>query len=126
MLEINLVTTPATVIMLRKFPGDVRKELVAAMRIGSAMLEAETKKGFGFNGYPNVRTGNLRRSIYTKVLETRDEVVGILGASAIYGSFLEEGTRHMRARPYLRPTIERNETKLDNFINNRIAQELNK
>lgn len=112
--------------MLEKFPARTRKALVDAMVQASFFLEAETKKSFGKFGYPRVRTGNLRRSIYNKAYERASDVIGMIGTNVVYGKFLEEGTRRMKPYPFLRPTITRNETKLEKFINDRIAQELNK
>ena len=126
MLEIQIKTTKETETMLKKFPERVRPALVSAMQQGAAFLEAETKKSFGTGSYPKVRTGHLKRSIYNKVYERAANVIGVIGTEVIYGKFLEEGTKHMKARPFLRPTVERNETKLSTFITNIISQELNK
>lgn len=48
-----------------------------------------------------VRTGTLRRSIHT-VLSDGDRTATV-GPSVSYGIFPEFGTRHMAARPYMRP-----------------------
>ena len=48
-----------------------------------------------------VRTGNLRQSIgYSS-----DDSQVIIGSDVPYASYVEEGTRRMRARPYLRPAM---------------------
>jgi HK97 gp10 family phage protein len=51
-----------------------------------------------------VRTGLLRRSITTQTTEggLRAEI----GPSVQYGPMVEFGTRHMGARPYMRPAAE--------------------
>ena len=49
-----------------------------------------------------VKTGHLRSSIYSLV---KDWVVNI-GAEATYALFVELGTRYLRARPYLYPSIQ--------------------
>ena len=126
MFEVGIRTTKETKEMLSKFPEDTRKALVNAMFKASKFLEAETKKSFGKFGYPRVRTGHLRRSIYSKAYERASNVIGLIGTEVIYGKFLEEGTRRMKARPFLRPTVKRNEDKLAVMINNSIARELNK
>lgn len=58
-----------------------------------------------------VDTGTLRRSITSRVL-TKDR--GVVGTNVRYAPFVHEGTRSMRARPFLRhglddaqPAIER-------------------
>lgn len=50
-----------------------------------------------------VKTGALKESI-------EDEVVGNVarvGSNKKYAGYVEEGTRHMRAQPYLRPALYR-------------------
>jgi HK97 gp10 family phage protein len=59
-----------------------------------------------------VRTGYLRSSIYALV---RDWVVN-LGAEATYALFVELGTRYMRARPYLWPSIQMHLPQLEVII----------
>jgi HK97 gp10 family phage protein len=49
-----------------------------------------------------VRTGHLRSSIYGTV----KDFVAQIGAEATYALFVEVGTRHMRAQPYLWPAIQ--------------------
>ena len=48
-----------------------------------------------------VDTGTLRRSIHS-VFE-RGGLRGIVGPSVDYGAYVELGTRHVAARPYMRP-----------------------
>ncbi len=63
------------------------------------------KTGATPGGPPENVTGNLRRSI--TVGEVRP--VGLarfeteIGPTAVYGTYLEEGTRHMPAYPFIRP-----------------------
>jgi HK97 gp10 family phage protein len=53
-----------------------------------------------------VRTGNLRQSIRRRVAETDDGVAGAVVADASYAAFVEEGTRFMRGRHFLRDTLD--------------------
>jgi len=59
-----------------------------------------------------VRTGYLRSSIYAVV---KDWVVNI-GAEATYALFVELGTRYMRARPYLWPSIQAHLPQLEQIV----------
>jgi len=59
-----------------------------------------------------VKTGHLRSSIYTKVHEWIAEI----GAEATYASFIEFGTRYMKARPYLFPAIHEHLPRLEQII----------
>lgn len=51
-----------------------------------------------------VRTGTLRRSIHS--VFSNGGLTGIVGPSVNYSAFVEFGTRHMAARPYMRPAAE--------------------
>jgi len=51
-----------------------------------------------------VRTGTLRRSIHS--IFEQGGLRGICGPSVAYGAPVEFGTRHMGARPYMRPAAE--------------------
>jgi len=55
---------------------------------------------------PAVRTGRLRGSITWRIGRDAVSPYVDVGTAVAYGLFLEEGTRRMRARPYLRPALE--------------------
>ena len=63
-----------------------------------------------------VKTGYLRSTIYAKV---RDWVAEV-GAEAAYALYVELGTRHMRARPYLYPAIQEHLPQLEAIISEAI------
>jgi len=65
-----------------------------------------------------VRTGHLRSSIYAKI----SEWVAEIGAEATYALFVELGTRHMQAQPYLYPAIQENLPHLEAIICEAIDQ----
>lgn len=50
-----------------------------------------------------VKTGNLRRSLHTTPLGLARAAVG---TDVEYAPYVEYGTRHMAARPYLTPAVE--------------------
>ena len=53
-----------------------------------------------------VRTGRLRDSIISLPIERRDgRMTAGVWAQAPYALWVELGTRHMRAQPYLRPAL---------------------
>lgn len=55
-----------------------------------------------------VRTGELRRSIYHRVMPAfGGTVTGRVGATARHARFVELGTRKMAAQPFLRPALYR-------------------
>ena len=59
-----------------------------------------------------VRTGHLRSSIYASIKEW----VADIGAEAAYAYFVELGTRHMKAQPYLYPAIQEHLPRLEQII----------
>jgi len=59
-----------------------------------------------------VKTGHLRSSIYAKI----QEWVAEIGAEATYALFVELGTRHMQAHPYLYPAIQEHLPELEQII----------
>jgi HK97 gp10 family phage protein len=59
-----------------------------------------------------VRTGFLRSSIYAKI----SEWVAEIGAEATYALLVEFGTSHMRAQPYLYPSIQEHLPRLEQII----------
>jgi len=65
-----------------------------------------------------VRTGHLRSSIYTTIKDW----VAQIGAEATYALFVELGTRHMEARPYLWPAIQEHLPSLEFNIIGAIEQ----
>lgn len=50
-----------------------------------------------------VKTGNLRRSIHTVPIDATHAQVG---TDVEYAPFVEYGTRHAHAQPYLTPAVE--------------------
>lgn len=126
MFELQIKTTPETKQLLKKTPSAIRKALIGGMNKAGPFLESTVKKSFGTGSYPKVRTGHLRRSIYNKIIEKNQNIIGVVGTNVIYGRFLEEGTKRMKARPFLRPAVELNQDKLAAMINDHIIKELNK
>lgn len=57
-----------------------------------------------------VRTATLKRSITHAPQIPKREVV--VGTNVVYAPYVELGTKHMSARPYLRPALEANMGKI--------------
>ena len=55
---------------------------------------------------PKRVTGTLRSSIAQDVRADGSDVVARIGTNVPYGRYLEQGTRKMAARPYLRPALQ--------------------
>lgn len=68
-----------------------------------------------------VDTGRLRASTYTQLSNLRGEV----GTNANYDIYVHEGTRYMKARPYLRMAVEQDEDKVNRFMTIAVQRTLN-
>jgi hypothetical protein len=119
MLEIKIETTPETKQILKDNPTNIRKYLIEGMEEGYDMLVSETKNSFGSPGYPKVRTGNLKASIYQRIEEKQQTVNGILGARAEYAVYVD------KLKPFLRPTLDRNRDRLHSIILRNIERRFN-
>ena len=65
-------------------------------------------------------TGNNRRSIMYEVGPggevAKNELEGAVYSTSGYGGYLETGTIHTAARPYMKPALDRNRGKLMEFL----------
>lgn len=83
---------------LPSMPAALREAVVAQVTTSTLDGEARAKQ------LCPVLTGTLRRSIHS--VFSRGGLTGTYGPSVAYGFFVEFGTRHMGARPYMRPSAE--------------------
>lgn len=67
-----------------------------------------------------VDTGRLRASTYERFGNLRGEV----GTNTEYDQFVHEGTRFMRARPYLRSSVNANENPVNAFMQTAVQNTL--
>lgn len=80
----------------------VPDELVTAMTRSVSLVERDAKT------LVPVATGNLQRSITNEVTGGADGAVGTVGTNVSYARYVEDGTYKMRARPYLKPSLQKN------------------
>lgn len=83
---------------LPQLPGQIRAALVTEVKRATLDIQAQAM------AKAPVRTGTLRRSIHS--VFQNGGLTGLVGPSVSYGKFLEWGTRHMAARPFMRPAAE--------------------
>lgn len=83
---------------LPQISAAIRPAVVAEVQTATYDVEARAKQ------MVPVKTGTLRRSIHS-VFENGG-LTGLVGPSVSYSAFVEFGTRHMAARPYMRPAAE--------------------
>lgn len=110
------------------------REMSSVILDVSIAVQTEIKKliskyGPGEPSYPgeppHKQTGNLGRSwgvqIGKKDIEKiKGGIKATIGSNLDYAYYLEEGTVHMEARPYIEPTIEGR--KIQKFIKTRVGK----
>jgi HK97 gp10 family phage protein len=80
---------------LPELPAALRADVVEQVKRSTMDVQARAQ------AVVPVRTGTLRRSIHS--IFERGGLTGICGPSVDYGAPVEFGSRHMAARPYMRP-----------------------
>ena len=71
---------------------------------------AEVVKGEAIS-LVRMRSGKTRRSIESAV-DIRGAMTAYVGTDWFVGRFLEQGTKKMRAYPFLRPAVEKSENRI--------------
>ena len=66
--------------------------------------------------FPKTDTGNLVNNISTQTKTQGTTVIGMIISSAEYSKHLEFGTRHMAARPFMQPSLDRNAKKIKDIF----------
>jgi HK97 gp10 family phage protein len=99
-------------VAMQKFDSGMQRQVHSFLLNWAKQVEMAAK------GKAPVRTGYLQSSIYSTVKDWVAEV----GAEATYALFVELGTRHMRARPYLYPALQEHLPELEMNIIGAIEQ----
>lgn len=79
-------------------PAQLHAEAVKLVATHAYAIEAAGKEK------APVRTGTLRRSIHT--VFSSGGASAVIGPSVLYGFWVEFGSRHRAARPFMRPAAE--------------------
>jgi HK97 gp10 family phage protein len=108
MADVLLKGTNKVAKELAKLPEKVRGRRLDNATRAAAKLVVDRAK----NTYAPIETGKLREAIVTRkdAAESNPErsrySVGYLWKIAPYGGYVEKGTRHTGAQPFLRPALE--------------------
>lgn len=94
-----------------KAKAQLDEQLAQVITKGCLAIEADAKRQCP------VDTGNLRRSITTKVKGTSGEV----GTNVEYAPYVEYGTRHQVAQPFLIPALQSNISSIKQNIEKTIG-----
>jgi len=106
----------------KKLKEEMRAKAVKNMTDACLFLEADIKKSLTGKSPsapgepPGKKSGTLGRSVTHEVEKTSHGVVGRVGTNITYAVPLEFGTSKMAARPFMRPGLERNKSKIAKII----------
>lgn len=97
---------------LRKMEREVRLALTEAAKAGAEIVLKDA-----VSRAPRGATGKLIRGMQIHVVEqtgSPDKAVVQVGPSKeqFYGRFVEKGTKHSRAKPFLKPALETNRERI--------------
>lgn len=145
MFKFNVSTNKIDPIF-KQIDEQVYEGTLVGVRKAMFFAEGETKASFGKPGFPMVRSGHLRRSIQSGIVEkNRDTITGAVWSNLIYARIQELGGvvlpkkgpfmrfkiggrwvtsygYRIPPRPYLKPSVENNIDKIKEIIINSISK----
>lgn len=74
---------------------------------------------------PAVRTGRLRASITSRVVQDGDNAIVEVGTNVVYAVPLEFGTEHIKPRPFMGPALERHRVEIIHNLAQAVRQQSN-
>lgn len=86
----------------KQFDQRLGRAVFGVAKYWDGRIESHMKQNAPWND----RTTNARNGLFATATKLGDAFAIILGHSVTYGIYLELGTRFMRARPIIVPTIE--------------------
>lgn len=89
---------------------DLLQKREKTMKKACLMVEAEAKLR------SPVDTGHLRRSITHEVESDNEKTVGRVGTNVEYAIWVEKGTSKTPAQPFLIPSVEENQDKIQDIF----------
>lgn len=96
-------------------PTLMSKNLNKALKKSLLLIERDSRRN------TPVDTGRLRASHRTKF----STLSGELSTNVSYATFVHEGTRYMRARPFMRRAVSKNEPEVNIFMKEAVEKTLN-
>jgi HK97 gp10 family phage protein len=92
---------------LKNGPKEMDRKLLRAAYAVVKFHEGKTEAYMRQKAPWRDRTTNARNGLFSKAVKESARVFSLILAHTVtYGIYLERGTRHMRARPIIMPTIE--------------------
>ena len=107
MIEVNLKITNIEEVKgdFKNLGINLRKAIANTLKEAAEVVKDEAIS------LVRVRSGKTRRSIESAV-DMRGVMTAYVGTDWFIGRFLEQGTKKMRAYPFLRPAVEKSENRI--------------
>ena len=114
----------------RALPGQLRKGF---QRAGAIFIKSLRTKisGLGFSRnparsspYPGIKSGEMFRTLFMKVDKAGGNPRLRVGPNVKYAIYQEFGTKHIPARPFVGPTLQKNIDEAMDAIQEEIARPL--
>jgi hypothetical protein len=88
---------------VRRLDGKIEKALLGVVTYWDGPIETHMKHNAPWHD----RTTNARNGLAARGVKLAAQIFAIILSHAVdYGIYLEKGTRYMRARPIINPTID--------------------
>ena len=104
--EIKKIIAPR----LKRVGSELRNHIVRKISQGKTRTQGPSKPGFP----PHIDTGHLRKNIFWELLQGGLTVR--VGTTVDYGLDLEQGTRNVAPRPYLRVSLTEMTPKIKRLL----------
>ena len=125
MFKVTAKATPESFAYLKRLGGDFERSVEYAAQKIVPKVKDIVRKEYPMSGLRRI-TGRLQDSI-TAGIQTRGRGKQIwVGSDVYYAPYHERGTYKMRARPFLKPPLERNKAKIADEFENAIYEYLNR
>lgn len=113
-IAIKIKNLPQIRAAFLKSPQRMTKNLNMAIRRVGLQIGADSRR------FTPVDTGRLRASHY----ENFTNLKGVIGTDTEYDVFVHEGTRFMKARPFLQQSVDKNESFTDKEFEHAVQKTL--
>lgn len=118
-ISLKIVNIDQIVLAFAKGPQRMRRALLKATNQSLLTIGRKAAQN------APVLTGNLRSSILDPdrglTLATDSMLSGSVGSGVGYGAFVEQGTRFMRAQPFLGPAVQDTNEQVNQFFTDAVS-----
>lgn len=122
-VNVTIKNLPQIKAAFRRAPQRMYREVALAISKSTILIGREATREVTYGPNRAIKTGRLRASIQTgrRITPTRGEI----GPTVNYAIYVHEGTRYMRARPFLRAAVEKSDSMIQQFFTQAVTNVLN-